>query len=228
MKPVLPLFTAILLTQAALAAETGFYLQATGGYTMPNGNVELQDLETDQGSTPNLDLSADDGWMSAVALGYDWGPFRVEAEGSYRRNGFGEASDGWVGSADGDFQASSLMGNAIFELPIGERAAIYFGAGIGVASVHVDTNYTTMAGPMLPAFRSGSVDVETGASAYQGLAGIEFNLSQHLTLNVGYRAWTCWNTEFDDNFNQNSSENLEGNLSVPVVHQVEVGLRYTL
>ena len=223
----LPLIIALCLglSASANAAATGLYLQATGGYTMPDGDVEFNDLEGDStGPIDDVNLSLNEGGMAAVAVGYDWGQFRAEGEVAYRQNDIDSATTSGffpVSSADGDFESLSVMVNGIVDLPVSEVVSFYVGTGAGIAAVHVDTQYTS--------FGTTDLDVDAGAVAYQGLAGVAFNITDKIALNVGYRIWSCLDTEFDDDFrdDDDDDEDFEGDMSIPFFHTVEIGVRYT-
>lgn len=222
----LPLFVALCLglSTSADAAATGLYLQATGGYTMPDGDVEFDDLEGDNaGPIADVNLSLEDSGMAAFAVGYDCGQLRAEGEVAYRQNGIESATTSGffaVDSADGDFESLSVMVNGFIDLPVGEVVSFYVGAGAGIAAVHVDTQYTT--------FGTTDLDVDAAALAYQGLAGVAFNITDRISLNVGYRIWSCLDAEFDEDFgdDDDDDEDFEGDMSIPFFHTVEIGLRY--
>lgn len=207
---------------AAAQPTEGLYLSVFGGYTMPDDDVEFTDLEDENlGPFPDGTLSPDDGASGAVAVGYDWGRFRVEGEGAYRWNEIDEASVGGVvfPDADADFESASLMVNAIIDLPITERFEFYVGAGAGIAAIQVD-GFVGTVGPL------GTVeyDLETWAVAYQGLAGVAFHLNDDWTVMAGYRIWSTLDADLEDSWDD---DELSGDLEMPLFHTVEVGLRYT-
>ncbi|HJS33398.1 MAG TPA: hypothetical protein VJ924_15490, partial [Alphaproteobacteria bacterium] len=91
---------------SAQSAPTGFYLALGGGFNHPN-NSDLN------GGGLNAELSYDNGWGAAGAIGYALpGGFRVEFELAYRAN----ETDTFGGlPAGGDSTVWSGLVNVVYE-----------------------------------------------------------------------------------------------------------------
>ena len=67
------------LASPALARDDQWYVQVQGGPML------VEDLDFDvNGQVENLTADYDTGYDFGGVIGYDFGPFRLEAEGSYR------------------------------------------------------------------------------------------------------------------------------------------------
>jgi opacity protein-like surface antigen len=120
-------------------------------------------------ATPGVDYDApghngevefDTGYGGGLAIGYDFGPARLEVEGSYRNS---NAEQG-----DADLKIKALMVNAYADFQTGSLATPYLGAGIGCAKVDVEGE-----------------DDEVFAG--QLAAGVLFALSPAVAVDLGYR-----------------------------------------
>ncbi|GER08242.1 hypothetical protein JCM17843_25520 [Kordiimonadales bacterium JCM 17843] len=137
------------------------------------------------------------GLVLGGAIGYDFKPMRLELEFMQRRNdldGLTVRSDGGAGAAlglgplsgptalvDTNVNASTIMANFIYDVPVVKGFQPYLGAGIGVAIVDLD--YRLAGGQDL--LRSNDAE-----PAFQALAGFSSQLSDHWTAEVGYRFLT--------------------------------------
>ncbi len=175
----------ILLTTLAIAALTGAAnaAEGKGWYTGVQGGVNLEQDSALAGSTPagsNIDF--DTGWVGLADAGYRWGNgFRTELEGGYRRNDIDSVSTG----GSGNVSAWSAMGNVIYDL--GNLYGIrdythvtpFVGAGIGAAGVKANLGAPT------------GVNESDTVLAYQGIAGVTYNVTPAIDLNVSYHYfWT--------------------------------------
>ncbi len=206
---------------AQAASKPGMYASVSGGWTTVSDDLKLTDLEGDNtGPLPDQELSLDDGFGMTVAVGYNFGAVRLEGEGGYRNNNVDELKSGGVRviGGDADFQAFSLMVNAIAEAPLGDRFFIYGGVGGGLVVADMETRVPGVA----------ESDIVAGALAYQLMAGVGVNLSDQVALTVGYRLFSAFDSDFDnEDIDESDNDELEGSMNFPVIHCVEVGLRYT-
>jgi opacity protein-like surface antigen len=117
------------------------------------------------------------GWD--LVPGHPLGEGRVELEYARRSNKITKAKfvEGKV-QANGTIIAETLLINCIGVFRDKSSMTPYAGAGVGAA--RIETNNLTISGQP---FSSGS-DV---VFAYQLLAGLDFALSEHVTLDLGYR-----------------------------------------
>jgi opacity protein-like surface antigen len=128
-----------------VSAWAGLVATPGGDYDAPGADGEVE---------------FDNGYGGGLAIGYDFGPARLEVEGSYR-NSNAEAGDA-------DLKIKALMVNAYADFSTGGMATPYLGAGIGYAKVAVENEKD---------------DVFAGQLA----AGVLFALSPTVAIDLGYR-----------------------------------------
>jgi outer membrane protein OmpA-like peptidoglycan-associated protein/outer membrane protein W len=163
-------------TAGAAYATEGWYGRADVGYST-DGSVDF-------GSAGDYDLEND--WSQHLGLGYAWANgFRTEGELSHRYNDFGE--DGTPPLADGNVHAWAAMLNGYYDFNRGGNIQPYIGLGVGAARL----NLSAAGGAV------GAVNDEDTVLAYQGMVGIAFDLTQQLTLDVGYRYFATEDIELD-------------------------------
>ena len=158
---------ASIFTTAALA--DGPYLRFSAGA----GHV-------DEDSFGSADF--DIGYLGTAAIGYSWffpetvADLRVELEGSYRFNDLDTIASA---SADGDTQAFSAMINGYFDFRTNLVVTPYLGAGFGATNIRQDDN-----GAGSPA---GAIDDHDTVFTYQVMAGLNYSMSENLTVGFEYR-----------------------------------------
>lgn len=109
--------------------RVGAYASIWGGF------VATDDLEL----SSSVDMSTDNGYGAGVAVGYDFGRFRVEVEGSYRENGGDRIkTPGGEFKADDDLQVFAALLNGYVDFATGGPITPYLGAGAGIARAEVD------------------------------------------------------------------------------------------
>lgn len=169
------------------------------GTTIPAGTV-LPD------ATPvGWETDFDTGFAIAGALGKRYGAFRGEIEVAYQTNDIGshagvtaagialDAEDAGVlitGSpnigvsvgdlvADGQGDVSNIfvMANVFYDFDTGGPLKPYIGAGIGVGFVDVDYSPSAVA----------IIQDDATAFAYQGVAGLAYEVSSSIDLTLAYR-----------------------------------------
>lgn len=236
--------TAVFAASGALAQDRGVYVGVDAGYHWPEG------LEADA-SNPTYDwtFSSEEDFAGFAKLGYRISPnWRVELEGGYRPGdiesvrGTGvvpglcrpgvirTAAAPTCGAPNGELESFTLMANVIYDL-FGTEARFrpFIGAGVGVNRVSVDVlgQFATVPGaitPTNPAFQNLSIDDEDVSFAYQGLAGLAFQASERLALDVTYRYLRGSDTDFAST---GSAALQPGTFSGEYTDQsVTVGLRY--
>lgn len=185
---VLVVLVAGLLLPSSVLADARPYLSLMGGYTA------LRDA--DAGFLEDAEF--DDGFVAGVAVGYDfdtgneygYGNTRLEIEASYRKNNIDQADFlGTKRTIDGQVRSQALMANAyyIFENPSFVKPFILFGIG----AARVDIYKARIAGVNF-------IDDDEINFAYQAGAGLAFQLSRSLELDLGYRFFRVANTDFED------------------------------
>ncbi len=167
------------LSATTAAAGKGVYVGVEGGANL------ARDQTLRQSGSQIGDLGFDTGYFGALALGGTLaGGLRPELELGYRRNDLKELDPplGAAVAAQGQLEAYTAMANLWLEIrqPRGPFSFIhpYLGAGVGGARV----------GWREPSF--GGVPQNESARtlfAYQGGAGVGFDLTPSATLSLDYR-----------------------------------------
>jgi opacity protein-like surface antigen len=119
-----------------------------------------------------------------VQAGRRFDDFRLELELGRRTNDadqFGSILD--VVPARGSLDATSLMLNAVYDLPIGERVRPYLGAGIGGTRVKADRVRKSVTDPD----RTGALFGSDERFSWQVLAGLSWRLDESWSLTFNYR-----------------------------------------
>ncbi len=159
--PALLCFAGIIVAiGGGMAHAEGMYagVQLGGGYGTGKND----------GSGPNV--FSETGVAGSGHLGVNLDPVLLEVELAYRYNFINDASRG---PADGVMWSRALMGNIYLQFEVGEESSAYFGAGLGVASVSVDSDslsaddtdpsslaYQIMIGAVIPVLESTSVVID--------------------------------------------------------------------
>ena len=129
------------------------------------GVVATNDIDFD----PDVDVSFDAGYGFGAALGYDFGPARLEIEASDRNSNTDEVTvDDIEVDGDQDLKIQTLMINGFADFQTGGNLTPYLGAGIGCARVEVDNEDDTVL-------------------AGQVAAGVLIAVSPTLAIDLGYR-----------------------------------------
>jgi OOP family OmpA-OmpF porin len=217
----------LLLTGVAIAAltSTAFAQQATGLYVSAGVGANFigsDDVDVDftdvGGPDVNGSASYDVGPVGVVAVGYDWGYLRTEAELGIRSNDFDDLSYPFqVFSAEGHERTITAMANVLVDFDLG-AVTLYGGGGLGIANVefHAQNDFYDVTG------------FDT-VLAWQGIAGLAFNVTPQLAITGEYRYLSSFeDPSFDDTgfaFFQCGSC---GELSAPLSnHSALIGVRYT-
>jgi OmpA-OmpF porin, OOP family len=156
-------------------ARAQFYVGAEGSWTgLPDQTITVPGLFS-------TSLKFNTGFNAGMRLGYEWGPWRFEEEYSYRQNGlpnnlslFGLPITG----ISGNRHTNSIMTNVLYDFTLGSPITPHFGVGIGAVNIHD--------GVRLPGIGQ-FINDSTWQFGYQGIAGIRYNLSPTLTLDLDYR-----------------------------------------
>lgn len=178
------------LTPAANAYE-GVYGAIGAGlnYVQPDLDFESN------GPTLAFDSEADfdNGIGVYAAIGQaDASGWRKEFEFSYRNNdlrhlpGDGINFTGWdENHVEGDIKTLAVMANLIRDFNTSGKVTPYLGVGIGIARLEADYIGSD------PSFSGGfgdlSINDKAWEFAYQGIAGLAFDLAEGLALDISYR-----------------------------------------
>ncbi len=177
------------LASPALARDGAFYVGAEGGAMI----VEDSDLKV----AGPLDASIDHkyGYDFDGIVGYDFGVFRMEAEGGYRSadpdefnaaQGFARIGAPYAaGNYDGVRGRTSnlsFMVNGLLDFGPDDGLQGFVGGGAGIARTKAKYSIDRSDGPFLN-------DSDTGF-AYQALAGIRAPLTRNIEAGIKYRFLT--------------------------------------
>ena len=161
----LALTTALCVPQA----HAQFYLGPEGGWT------GLEGQKSTIAGFP-IHQSFDSGYNVGVRGGYQWNSWRLEGEYSYRANTSNTTRFG--ARFNGNVDTNSFMVNGIYDFNVGWLVTPHIGMGIGGA--WADASLTS---PILGNLSKSSDSV----FAYQAIAGIRYNITPSLALDLDYR-----------------------------------------
>ncbi len=175
--------------QAQIAAPS-WQGQTRGAYVGIGGGWSHLMPFTDSDSSDGLRLHTrlQESFVGDLAAGYDFGRLRLEAEVAYRRtdvrrtsidNG-GTGFPGLTGqsTANGDVAAFAWMVNGTADILPQSRVTPYIGIGIGGALLQFE-NYAALGTTFV-----NHSDVEV---AYQGIAGVRYQISPSVSMALDYR-----------------------------------------
>ena len=171
-----------LAVPAAARAEEGFYLGGGLGLSSAVNSTYEDAVNSNK-------IKLDDGFAGLISGGYQFASnWRAEAEFASRRNAVDNITGtGAAAPVTGASAVYSLMGNAIYGIPTGTKFTPYIGAGIGAARVKADNVGTTLA---------SNVNDSDTVFAYQGIAGLEYDVTQNWKAGVDYRYFRTADTKF--------------------------------
>jgi outer membrane protein OmpA-like peptidoglycan-associated protein len=156
-------------------ARAQFYIGAEGGWTgLPSQDITVPSLFS-------TSLKFNSGFNAGVRLGYEWGAWRFEEEYSYRQNNVTDNFSFFgapVSGISGHRRTNSLMTNVLYDFTVGWPITPHFGVGIGAVNISD--------GVRLPGVGQ-FINDSTWQFGYQGIAGIRYNISPALTLDLDYR-----------------------------------------
>lgn len=168
-------------SSASASDHDGWYLSIGAGANW----VASTEPSTRLGDT--LDTSFDAGWALHGSVGYDFdAPVRLEVEFAHRDNDIEEIFESPNGGLPilhsnviGELTQSSAMLNLLFDVSIGETVDLTLGGGVGLARADLEAR----SGPILIT----DSDSDELSFAYQGIAGLGFDLGDQTQLFVEYR-----------------------------------------
>jgi OmpA-OmpF porin, OOP family len=163
---------------AAPARAVGPYITAGGAYTV-HQDVSLPTINL----APQTTVDFKDGYALRAAAGMDFLLLRVEGEFSILRTKIDSLSNaafagGAAQPASGTIDAKIGMVNLYLDLPIPFLISPYIGVGGGVA--YVEARSVSAAGITLQNGRAPLL-------AYQGIAGLSFDIAPLITGYIEYR-----------------------------------------
>jgi outer membrane protein OmpA-like peptidoglycan-associated protein len=180
------------LTLPAQSAQ-GWYVSLDGGASAVSDWDHTRTKWTICGPvTTDAVATFNTGWAAFGAAGYSLNRWRIELEGGYRHNGIDSyMKEGWKrlegnAQASGELNEASLMFNLIYDVPIFDRfsLAVGMGAGADFSQFKLDSGWQ-------------HIDEDDRHLAYQGLAGLNFALTEATILFLNYRYINVSDVNFD-------------------------------
>jgi outer membrane protein OmpA-like peptidoglycan-associated protein len=216
--------TAVFAASGASAQPVnGFYGALDFGLHQPEGIEATSTGNDPTGGKFNWTFNQDEDFAGFARVGYRFSPqVRVELEGGYRGGDLGSvrgnrpgsvlglctigvirtAANPKCGDPDGQIEAYTLMLNAIYDLNFSffQRLVPFVGVGAGATRIQMDalgqfSNVGTVSATN-PAIQNLVIDDEDVAFAYQALAGLTFNATERLSIDLTYRYMGTSDVEF--------------------------------
>ena len=190
--------TAILMAGAAMIVAAPAFAREGQAYIGINGGVSFDDqvdVDIDNGNdTYNNAAFADTnlGIDGDVVIGYDFGAFRLEAEGGYKRAGYEGLTvvnsailpggltvpSGTRVQNERDLEIWSGMVNALVEFGNDDGFQVFGGGGVGIANMKL---------PVEVAGVGTVIDDSATDFAWQLLAGARYDIGERWFLDAGLR-----------------------------------------
>src|SRR3569623_1547134 len=185
---------ATVLSTPAWARDGSVYAGVEGGALFPqnmkldydvNGNGTIDSTEANYARFKNKT-----GWDIDAGVGYDFGRFRLEAEGAYKRAGLNSITStgfdvdnsvaGVQTSANiaGHVNVTSIMANGLGDLGHDGGVNFYAGGGVGYG----EAKLRDVIGTSVPYYASSH-----GGLAWQLIAGLRFPVTSSVDLGLKYR-----------------------------------------
>ena len=192
-KVILLVGAAMFVTAPAFAREGQPYIGINGGVSFDDQvTVDIDNNRADglldNAAIANTNLGID----GDVVLGYDFGAFRLEAEGGYKRAGYESLQvvsstilpggitvpPGTLVQNERDLEIYSGMVNAMVEFGSDDGFQVFGGGGVGVANLRL---------PVEVAGVGTVIDDNTTDFAWQLIGGARFAVTDNVDLGVKYR-----------------------------------------
>lgn len=185
------------MASPALATDGAWYVGLEGGPMI------VEDIELDISGTNNAaSIDHDYGYDFGGVIGYDFGAFRLEAEGSIRRadvdsftavspgisNGPGNRTFFGQDDLNGRSDAMAFMVNGMFDFGPDEGIQGFVGGGVGVARVELDY-----------VFANNFLDDSDTGFAWQAIAGVRAPITENIDVGLKYRFFNAPNVDLVDN-----------------------------
>jgi len=189
--------TACVVAAPASARDGQFYIGLDGGISIES-EAEA-DLAIVDPPLPGVTAPTENGYDIGAVFGYDFGAFRLEAEGTYKSNEYDEITVqngalipgvplGTVVPSEDKINILAGMVNGLVEFGDDDGFQVFGGGGVGIA--RVDGNIS------LPGL--GTL-VEDSASdfAYQLIAGARYGVSENVDIGIKYRYFVADGFDID-------------------------------
>jgi len=196
--------TLILFTALSASGQHGSFITRDAGpyFRVDMGSAIPQDnhLTDFAGLTSGNEIRYDAGFALNAAVGYAFNKYvAAELETGWTWNAIDSIQGFYVD--DASFSTIPILANVVLQYPIPRTVVVpYLGGGVGGAATIFDTDgvfYTT--GPYYypPGFIGTDSDF---VFAYQGFAGVRFQLNDQMQFGVGYKYFATDRSTFGDDF----------------------------
>lgn len=205
------MFRSIIISVVLIFAIPIFMLASQESYLVVGGGVNLQaeELEgplyfTDVG----IKTDTGTGFLLNLAVGTGiTNNLRIEGEISYRNNDIKDIRATYVNAegvcihkGEGSTAGLSFMANGWYDIYKKDKLSVFLGMGIGAAMVSLNdlSVFTSSCAPGSQHTKTVIIDDNEWQFAYQGGAGIGYEVKEGFIIDLQYRYFTALNTEFDD------------------------------
>ena len=169
--------------QSSEDMSKGIYFEIRGGL------VSLSDSDLSNPAFSGVEAEFDNGFGIEGAVGYEHrSGFRGELAVGYRNNDFDDLSVAGISfssagiNVGGQVESLSVMGNGYYAFDVGGGFRPFIGAGLGVAFLDAELELS------VPGFGVASASDDDTVFAYQGIAGIEYEIpTDTATIALGVR-----------------------------------------
>lgn len=189
---IIKLLAVAVLTALPGVAQAQWYMGADAGVNV------LQDSDVTNEATGYSGTGSNKtGYALQVHGGYAFKPVgvvtpRLEGEIGYRRNDIKGLTDSDV---SGQTSTSSFMVNGILSFLPKRSWHPFVGAGVGMSSINIDWHDS-----------SSTLDDSDFVLAYQGFAGVSYDVAKNWELSAQYRYFATENPEFTAGGNKLKAE----------------------
>jgi opacity protein-like surface antigen len=196
------IYSCLALSQAHaqdLFPSGGYYFGMLGGWTSLSSQQSkifvpgLAPISNIRESYDHGDWNFGEHLLAGVRAGYEWGPWRFEEEYSYRHEWmfrFADAPAGHTGdSFKGARDSHAFLTNVIYEVPVSWPVRPHFGIGIGAVKIRDSVSASQPFSPV-PGFTFPAGEIllgQTWQPGIQGIAGIRYDITPTLALDIEYR-----------------------------------------
>lgn len=181
----------------AVAKDNSAYVGIDGGVVFGGSLGSDFDLDGndkfDDGEKDVFDLDTKAGWEAALVAGYDFGGFRLEAEGSYKNLNVDRLSTKLAGfdfddvtpgvqnriDSNGDLKVKSVMANALVDLGPDDGLQFFAGGGVGIGWADLKSTFIDAQDPF--------IDSSDSAFAWQLMAGARLPISDSVDIGLKYK-----------------------------------------
>jgi opacity protein-like surface antigen len=199
-------------------AGSGLYVSLDGGANLVGDASKVKSNHAELGGS---DWSFSFGFGFAGGVGYDFGDFRVDAEVSYLSSPVIATLSGTTPNKDdkrGNFTVFGGTANIWLDVDTGTAFTPYIGAGGGGALI----SYTISEDTPIPVLSKKVLSA--WALAFQGGAGVVYQLTDAIGLDLGYRLFGIVNPQLKSTTKIVGDEYVTVSPGLMLTHRVNLGI----